>query len=329
MKKPHGWRLSADQLQPTPLRIVYAGTPEFAVPALQALIDSPHTVVAVYTRPDRPAGRGRQLTASPVKQLALEAGLPIEQPAKLSTADAQAQLQAFAPDVMVVAAYGLLLPASVLSIPRYGCLNLHASLLPRWRGAAPIQRAIEAGDSQSGVCLMQMTPGLDEGPVVSAMQTPISDTDTGGSVHDRLALLAAELLQRDLDAWVAGQLVAVPQSDQGVKYARKLTTDEAWIDWSEPALAIAWRVRAFNPWPVARCRWSEAILRVWNAEVVKAAGHAESEPGKVMAVSREGIDVATGDGLLRLTRVQLPGRRAQPVSQFLQGQAIHAGEQLG
>lgn len=329
MRKQRAHAVSPIKPQTTPLRIVYAGTPEFAVPALQALIDSPHTVVAVYTQPDRPAGRGRQLTASPVKQLALEAGLPIEQPEKLSTAEAQARLQALAPDVMVVAAYGLLLPASVLLIPQHGCLNLHASLLPRWRGAAPIQRAIEAGDSQTGVCLMEMTAGLDEGPVVSQMTTPISDTDTGGSVHDRLAVLAAECLQRDLDAWAAGQLVAVPQSDQGVEYARKLTTAQAWIDWSKSAQALAWQVRAFNPWPVARCQWSQTTLRVWHAEAVNGSGPITSTPGQVVAVGRDGIDVATGDGLLRLTQIQLPGRRAQSVSQFLQGQAISVGEQLG
>lgn len=311
------------------MRIVYAGTPTFAVPALRALIDSSQDVIAVYTQPDRPAGRGRRLTPSPVKQLAMEAGLPVEQPARLTTLEAQARLAALAPDVMIVAAYGLLLPPAVLAMPRYGCLNLHASLLPRWRGAAPIQRAIEAGDAQTGVCLMEMTQGLDEGPVVSQLETPISDTDTGGSVHDRLAALAAELLQRDLSAWADGQLSAVPQSEQGVVYAPKLTTAEARIDWSESASVLARQVRAFNPWPVSRCLMNETVLRVWDARPLNEAPDAAGQPpGMVLAVSAAGIDVATGGGVLRFTTLQRPGKRPQAVAQFIQGQAVRVGERL-
>lgn len=310
------------------ITIAYAGTPAFAVPALQALIDSPHKVAAVYTQPDRPAGRGRRLTPSPVKQLALEAGLPVEQPARLSTPEAQQRLEALQPDVMVVAAYGLLLPSALLGIPAKGCVNLHASLLPRWRGAAPIQRAIEAGDTQTGVCLMEMTPGLDEGPVISRLTTPITEQDTGGSVHDRLAGLAAELLQRDLLAWLNGELVAEPQPAEGVVYAPKLSTAEAWLDWSASAVTLARQIRAFNPWPVARCHRGESVLRVWNALALETTPNASAAPGEVLAVSSAGLDVATGEGCLRLTALQLPGRRPQPVAQFLQGQSIRVGESL-
>lgn len=308
--------------------IVYAGTPAFAVPALQALIDSPHEVVAVYTQPDRPAGRGRRLTPSPVKQLALDAGLPLEQPARLSTPEAQQRLQALKPDVMVVAAYGLLLPSAILGIPAKGCVNLHASLLPRWRGAAPVQRAIEAGDTQTGVCLMEMTPGLDEGPVISRLTTPIAEQDTGGSVHDRLAVLAAELLQRDLPAWINGELVPQPQPMEGIVYASKLSTAEAWLDWSASAVTLARRIRAFNPWPVARCYRGESVLRIWNAVALEAKPSVPAAPGEVIAVSPAGLDVATGVGCLRLTELQLPGRRPQPVEQFLQGQRVSVGESL-
>ncbi len=306
------------------LRVVYAGTPAFAVPALQALIDGPFDVVAVYTQPDRPAGRGRKLRASPVKELALSHNLPVEQPTTLREDSAQQQLAAYAPDIMVVAAYGLILPQSVLDTPRHGCLNIHASLLPRWRGAAPIQRAIEAGDTETGVCLMEMAAGLDTGAVIACRRTAITDSDTAASVHDRLAVLGAELTVECLADWAAGALPSMPQSAQGVTYAEKITADEAWIDWQAGARDLARRVRAFNPWPVARCRMAGEPLRVWMASALPDDGQG-AVPGTVVAVAPGGIDVQTGDGLLRLLEVQAPGRRAQPVDEFLRGHPITAG----
>ncbi len=254
------------------LRVVYAGTPEFAVPALQALIDGPFDVVAVYTQPDRPAGRGRQLRASAVKQLAQQYQLPLEQPASLRTAEAQAQLGAYAPDVMVVAAYGLILPQAVLDTPRYGCVNIHASLLPRWRGAAPIQRAIEAGDTKTGVCLMEMAAGLDTGPVIACRETPIDDQDTAATVHDRLAVLGAQVMQESLIQWTEGALVATPQPAQGVVYADKISADEAQIDWQASALALGAPGTCIQP--LAGC--SHPICR---GSATHLAGRGITRPG--------------------------------------------------
>jgi len=311
------------------LRVAFAGTPDFAVPALQALLDGPHHVVAVYAQPDRPAGRGRRLRPSPVKAQALAHELSVEQPQSLRTDAAVERLRAYAPDVLIVAAYGLILPTTILEVPRLGALNVHASLLPRWRGAAPIQRAIEAGDTESGVCLMEMAPGLDTGPVVAHAATPLSDTETGGSLHDRLADLGGALLAAKLDDWAAGRLPAVPQPEAGVTYAAKLTSDEAWIDWRASAEQLARRIRAFNPWPIARCGWAGDALRIRFARPAPAMTTAESvTPGTVVAAGDEGLDVMTGEGCLRLTEVQAPGGRAQPVADFLRGHAIHVGDTL-
>lgn len=307
----------------TRLRVVYAGTPEFAVPALQALIDGPFDVVAVYTQPDRPAGRGRKLRASAVKQLAEQYQLPVEQPESLRSPQARQQLADYAPDVMVVAAYGLILPQAVLDIPRRGCVNIHASLLPRWRGAAPIQRAIEAGDGKTGVCLMEMAAGLDTGAVIACQETPIAQEDTAATVHDRLALMGAQVMTESLSAWASGALVAIPQPEQGVMYAEKITAAEAQIDWQLSASVLARRVRAFNPWPVMRTQYAGEWLRIWMAEASPA--DVDALPGTVVAVSAQGIDVQTGDGALRLREVQVPGRRAQPVADFLRGHQIEAG----
>lgn len=310
--------------------MAFAGTPEFAVPALQALFDGPHAVVAVYSQPDRPAGRGRHLRPSPVKTLALAHDCPVEQPESLRDPSAVETLGRYAPDVLIVAAYGLILPTTILNGPRLGALNIHASLLPRWRGAAPIQRAIEAGDTESGVCLMEMAPGLDTGPVVARRTTPLTETDTGGDLHDRLSVMGATLLADSLDDWAAGRLPAVPQPAEGVTYAAKITPDEARLDWTQPAVDLARRIRAFNPWPVARCGWDEATLRIWLAEPAGSDPTAEGQdlvaPGTVVAAHDAGLEVMTGSGVLRLTRVQAPGGRAQPVGEFLRGHAIHVGD---
>lgn len=310
-------------------RIVYAGTPEFAVPALAGLIAAGRAPVAVYTQPDRPAGRGRRLAASPVKRLALEAGIPVLQPPSLRPAEAQADLAALAPDLLIVAAYGLILPPAVLSVPPLGGLNIHASLLPRWRGAAPIQRAILAGDAETGVCLMRMEPGLDTGPVFACRHLRLDSDATAASVHDRLAAMGADLLLERLDAILDGSLTPSPQPEQGVLYAHKIDKGEAWIDWSESAQAIDRRVRAFYPWPVAQTEFDGRVLRVQEARPLPGESLSPATaPGTILAARRDGVDVATGEGMLRLRVVQLPGRKPIPASAWAQGRAL-AGRVLG
>ncbi|MDN3516696.1 methionyl-tRNA formyltransferase [Aquisalimonas lutea] len=304
-------------------RIAFAGTPEFAVPALRALLASEHDVVGVWTQPDRPAGRGRRPRPAPVKAVAGEAGVPVHQPDALATPDQRAAMVAAAPDLLVVVAYGLLLPEAVLSLPAQGCVNLHASLLPRWRGAAPIQRALLAGDEETGMCLMRMEPGLDTGPVYDCRRTLIRPEDTGGTLHDRLAELGAELLRADLDSLLEGDLAPQPQPAAGVTYARKLDKAEARIDWNEDAVGIARRVAAFNPWPVAETDWDGARLRIWRARpLATPAGEA---PGVVTAAGPDGIDVACGRGTLRLLELQAPGGRPLPAAAFVNGHAVPAG----
>lgn len=308
------------------LSIVFAGTPGFAVPCLEALVASRHRVLAVYTQPDRPAGRGRGLSMSPVKDCALGHGLPVEQPEMLRTPAAVDTLARYRPDVMVVVAYGLLLPPSILATPRYGCLNVHASLLPRWRGAAPIQRALLAGDARTGVGLMCMEAGLDTGPVILERSIDIGERETAGGLHDRLAALGAALLVEGLEGYVAGTLVPRPQPAEGVTYAHKVRKLEARIDWSGPAVGIDRQVRAFNPVPGAETLWQSRQLKVW--ESLPQASGTTAPPGTVLAVTGQGIEVATGAGVLVLTRVQLAGRNAVPAVEFARAHPV-VGTELG
>ncbi len=300
-------------------RLVFAGTPDFAVPGLHACIEG-GDVVAVYTQPDRPAGRGRRLTASPVKQAAVAAGIPVEQPVSLKSAQAQARLRALAPDLMVVIAYGLILPRKLLAIPRLGCWNVHASLLPRWRGAAPIQRAILAGDTETGVCLMQMDAGLDTGPVLLSASTSIAADDTGGSVHDRLAQMGARVLADGLRRIIDGEVLqATPQPEAGATYAGKLDKAEAMLDFSRPAIELGRKVRAFDPWPVAEADVAGERVRVWGAESRDAGtGAGDSrKPGEIVAAGRHGIDVACGEGVLRILKLQRAGGRVIDAADYV------------
>ena len=287
------------------MRLVFAGTPEFAVPCLRATCDKAE-VVAVYTQPDRPAGRGRGLTPSPVKTEALARDIPVLQPENFRSAEAKAQLRALRPELMVVVAYGLILPQSVLDIPEHGCWNVHASLLPRWRGAAPIQRAIEAGDTRSGVCLMQMEKGLDTGPVLLSQTLDIGPDETGGQLHDRLSALGAQVLGDALGLLRATiRLPPRPQPVEGVTYAHKLDKAEAKLDWSQPAALLANKVRAFNPWPVAEALLDGERVRIHAAAALDEAH--DRAPGSLLRASREGIDIACGQGVLRIHTLQRDG----------------------
>ncbi|HDS1548243.1 methionyl-tRNA formyltransferase [Stenotrophomonas maltophilia] len=297
------------------MRIVFAGTPEFAVSSLRAAARH-HEVVAVYTQPDRPAGRGRGLAPSPVKLEAVARGIPVYQPESLKDEAAQQQLRELQPDLVVVVAYGLILPKAVLAIPTHGCWNVHASLLPRWRGAAPIQRAIQAGDTKTGVCLMQMEAGLDTGPVLLHQELPIAATDTGGQLHDKLAELGAQVLSDGLGLLRAGiKPIARPQPEQGVTYAHKLDKAEARLDWAQGADVLARTVRAFNPWPIAEATLAGERVRIHGAVALDEA-HGQA-PGTVLAASRDGIDIACGQGALRLRTLQREGGKAITAADYL------------
>lgn len=291
------------------MRLAFAGTPDFAVPALDALVGAGHTLAAVFTQPDRPAGRGRRLQASAVGRRAEALGLSVHKPERFD-ADARAILAEADVALMVVVAYGLILPRAALDIPRHGCLNIHASLLPRWRGAAPIQRAIEAGDHETGVCIMQMEAGLDTGPVWRRAVTPIEEADTAASLHDRLALLGAGEVLAAVPQVVSGESAPVAQPDAGVSYAHKLDKAEAHIDWQQDAATIARRIRAFNPVPGAWAYCGDARVRLLDARAVSTA--ADADPGTVVAHEADGVVVAAGGGAVRLLNVQWPGGRAQP-----------------
>lgn len=302
------------------LSVVFAGTPDFSVPALEALVASRHRVLAAYTQPDRPAGRGQQVAMSAVKQCAIRHGVPVEQPATLRDAAAVERLATWHADVMVVVAYGLILPSNVLQVPPMGCLNIHASLLPRWRGAAPIHRALQAGDRETGVTIMQMDAGLDTGPMLLERVTPIAATDTGASLHDRLAQMGADALLTALDGLLDGSISPRPQPAEGATYASKLRKEEALIDWNKSAAEIDRQIRAFNPWPVAETRWNGQQLRIWEARLLP--DQLQIPAGTVVGGSADGIRVATGNGVLALTRVQLAGRRAVSAAEFLNAQRI-------
>lgn len=297
------------------LKLIFAGTPDFAARHLAALLSSDHEVVAVYTQPDKPAGRGQKLTASPVKELALANDLPVYQPASLRNEAAQAELAALGADLMVVVAYGLILPKAVLDTPRLGCLNVHGSLLPRWRGAAPIQRAIWAGDAETGVTIMQMDVGLDTGAMIRKVSCPIAFDETSASLYDKLAELGPQALVDTLGAMAAGDTAAEAQDDALANYAQKLSKEEARIDWSMEAVAIERCIRAFNPWPISWFEVAEQTIKVWQAEVIDS-DHGQSA-GTLLKADKQGIDIATGLGVLRLLTLQPPGKKAMSVSDLL------------
>ncbi|MDY7218421.1 methionyl-tRNA formyltransferase [Denitrificimonas sp. JX-1] len=309
------------------LRIVFAGTPEFAAKHLQALLDSKHSVVAVYTQPDRPAGRGQKLTPSPVKQLALKHDIPVLQPLNLRSPEAQQELANLAADLMVVVAYGLILPQAILDTPRLGCINSHASLLPRWRGAAPIQRAIEAGDQESGVTVMQMEAGLDTGPMLLKVTTPIYNSDTGGSLHDRLAELGPPAVLQAITGLANGTLRGEKQLDGLATYAHKLNKNAASIDWLRPAQELDQQIRAMHPWPVCHSTLAGQNLKIHAAELAEGQG----QPGEILHADHSGLLVACGEQALLLTRLQLPNARALPFSDLFNGrQSLFApGQVLG
>ncbi|GAB1406717.1 methionyl-tRNA formyltransferase [Thermomonas brevis] len=305
------------------MRVVFAGTPEFAVPCLRAAANRAE-VVAVYTQPDRPAGRGRELTPSPVKREALLRGIPVLQPENFRAQVSKDALRALKPDLMVVVAYGLILPQSVLDIPEHGCWNVHASLLPRWRGAAPIQRAIEAGDTRTGICLMQMEKGLDTGPVLLSQSLDIGPQETGGQLHDRLADLGAQVLADGLSLLRATiQLPPKAQPEEGVTYAHKIDKAEARLDWRQPATALANKVRAFNPWPVAEAQLAGERVRIHGALALDEA-HAAA-PGSVLRAGRDGIDIACGEGVLRIRVLQRDGGKAITAADYLNARRDLAG----
>lgn len=305
------------------MKIIFAGTPQFAASALAALLEE-HQVAAVLTQPDRPSGRGMQLTASPVKQLALQHGLPVLQPISLKTEEAQREIAILDADVMVVAAYGLILPQAVLEMPHHGCLNIHASLLPRWRGAAPIQRAILAGDAETGITIMQMDAGLDTGDMLLRRICPILPNDTAVTLHDKLAELGANSILEALRQLQAGGLHPVKQDDAAATYAAKLLKSEGQIDWRQDARQIERAVRAFNSFPVCHATFGDSVIKIWQAALVQQQG----EPGSVLAVDKFGILVACGKDALRLEVLQRSGGKAQPVGQFLQAAPIKAGDKF-
>jgi methionyl-tRNA formyltransferase len=304
------------------MKLVFAGTPEFAAQALQALLHAGHEVALVLTQPDRPAGRGMSLTMSPVKQLALANGLNVLQPASLKLPEIQEQLKAAQADAMIVAAYGLILPGDVLTIPRLGCLNIHASLLPRWRGAAPIQRAILAGDSETGITIMQMDAGLDTGPMLSRFPLAIEDRETAQTLHDKLAALGAEAIVSALQRLQQGPLAGQIQDESLATYAAKLSKAEARLDWSLPARVLERAVRAYNPFPVAQGVFKGDVWRIWQAVVREESG----KPGDILRADRDGLLVGCGQGALLLQEVQKAGGKRLSAAQFLQGNPVTAGE---
>ena len=303
------------------MKLIFAGTPEFAAVALRAIINAGHEVVLVLTQPDRPSGRGMKLRYSAVKEVALAAGIEVFQPQTLREHDAQERLRSFAADAMIVAAYGLILPQAVLDMPRWGCLNIHASLLPRWRGPAPIHRAILAGDGTTGVCIMQMEAGLDTGPVLLVESLPITSCDTTGTLHDKLAELGAQMIVKALH-----QLPLKPNPQPGTDacYAVKIEKSEAALDWRLPAAQLDRQIRAFNPFPGAFADLDGFAIKIWRADQMTICG----TPGQIVSIDTDGIVVACGEGSLRLTELQKPGGKRLPVAQFLAGNPIAEGSRF-
>lgn len=304
------------------MKIIFAGTPQFAATALEALLKE-HQVTAVLTQPDRPAGRGMQLTQSPVKQLALQHGISVLQETSLKTEQAQQVIETLDADVMIVAAYGLILPKAVLQLPRYGCLNIHASLLPRWRGAAPIQRAILAGDHETGITIMQMDEGLDTGDMLLSRACPITSDDTANTLHDKLAELGAGCILEALKLLQSGSLLRVKQDNSVANYAAKLLKSEAQVDWQQNAQLIERAIRAYNPFPVCHAKIHGALIKFWQA---KECADRHGTPGQVLAVDKQGITVACGTGAICLQVLQRPGGKAQPAAQFLQAMPVKVGD---
>jgi methionyl-tRNA formyltransferase len=304
------------------LRIVFMGTATFAVPSLRVLAGGPHPLVAVYTQPSRPAGRGMRPRPSTVQLAATALGLPVLTPASLKGTAERERLEGLRPDLAVVAAYGLIVPGEILEVPRLGCINLHASLLPRWRGAAPIQRALLAGDRETGVTIFQMEPALDTGPILASVLLPIADDATAATLHDALAELAANMVGPVVDDLATGRAMGRPQPDQGITYAPKLTKDEGRLDWSQSASALARRLRALNPWPGCWTEFDGERLRVLEGEIVAGAG----TPGEVLD---ERLTIACGDGALRLTKIQRAGGNPMSAAAFLRGFPLPAGARLG
>lgn len=307
------------------MKIVFAGTPDFAVPTLQALLDSPFEVIAVYTQPDRPAGRGRKLTASPVKQLAQAHNIPVFQPENFKSPESLAELQALGADLMVVIAYGLILPQAVIDAPRLGCINVHGSLLPRWRGAAPIHRALMAGDDKTGITIMKVVKKLDAGDMLLKAECPITATDTSSSLHDKLAQMGAAALVEVVGQYQNGSVRAEPQDETLVTYAHKLEKHESELDWSRPAIELDRQIRGLNAWPVAQTTLQGQVLRVWNSCLTEF--DSTLAPGSVDC-SRHELDVTTGNGVLRLLEVQLPGGKRIAGKDFLNAHAAD-GLRLG
>lgn len=304
------------------MKIIFAGTPEFALPTLELLLASSHQICAVYTKPDRPAGRGQKLTSSPVKQFALDRNLPIYQPEKLRDQNEQSKIKEFAADVLVNVAYGLILPDEVLNATRFGCFNIHPSLLPRWRGAAPIQRSILAGDEQTGVTIMQMDSGLDTGSIIKQISLPIAKTDSTATLYPKLAQIGAQLLLEALDETQQnGQVNSTPQDSTNTTYAHKVTKEEANIDWKQSATQIDCMIRSFNPWPIAYSEIDGESVRVWQACPVKNIGKIDLDipaaPGTIINCDKQGIDVSTGDGVLRIEKLQLAGSKILAVQEVL------------
>lgn len=309
------------------VRVVFMGTPDFAVPILQALVEGPYQVVGVVTQPDRPKGRRRILTAPPVKKVAVELGIPVYQPERLRDPESVRQVHALRPDLIVTAAYGQILPESILAKPTYGCINVHASLLPKYRGGAPIHWAIINGEKETGISIMYMVKEMDAGDILAQQAIPISKQDHVGSLHDRLSQLGAEMIKELLPSLIKGEVQPVPQDHRQATYAYNIRPEDEWIDWSQTAEQIDCRIRGLHPWPVASTSWQQKRLKIWWGEPI--AEHSTQPPGTILKMENDGIFVATGKGILKITELQLAGRKRMSTAVFLGGTQMKVGERLG